>query len=297
MANYTAISFEECAAVLARSGHTLAHFSALKGGAANSSFHAVTAAGVNLVVTILDNHDASSATALGLLTDWLVVKGIETPPILYRNSSYRIAELNNKPVVLRPFIVGQQPTRLTQAQKAQVGASMAAYHRLHGMEGLGLSSRRLPTDWANDTKASAAGQVHRVVRSAEIEFENHPKLGTSLIHGDLFPDNMIWDHSGRLHTLDWETAALDWPPLDLGFTLVGLSGGGAFDQTHADALLAGYLQAGGEKPTSEDIRVGSRYAAAVLLFHRYRRHVLRQADPTKFDYWTKLLPFMDSVTP
>jgi homoserine kinase type II len=293
VANYTAITFAECARFLAQLDQVLVHFSPLSGGAANSSFHAVTSTGKELVLTVLDNHDDRTATALGSLTKWLVCKGVETPPILHRDHLTQPETPEAKPVIIRPLIRGSQPAVLTAGQ---VGASMAAVHQLDGADKLGLARRRLPIDW-EDTPFAAAELAHDVVHAAAKELEQQDTSRNCLIHGDLFPDIMIWDQAGRLHLLDWETAALDWAPLDLGFTLAGLAGGAPLAQEVSDALLAEYTEAGGQAPNPDEIRVGARYAGAVLLFYRYRRYVRQRPDPARFDYWTKLIPFMDSVLP
>lgn len=292
------MTFEEAAALLTEYDEKLDRLSTLKGGVANSSFHATTTDGSELVVTVLDNHDNDSASSLVALTRWLVDRGVRTPPILQTTSGSSLGWFNGKPVVVRPFIHGSQPGQLSVEQAQAIGESMASYHSLDGANVFTLPTRRLPIGWEEDTEARAGREVHEVVSAAAAEFATYPASGRlSLIHGDLFPDNMIWDNQERLHVLDWETAAVDWAPLDLGFTLVGLAAEGPFDQGLCNGLLAGYARGGGNTPTGEDVRVAARYACAVLLFHRYRRHVVRYPDPARVDHWKGLLPFLDSVTP
>jgi homoserine kinase type II len=293
LADYTRLSSRDLSLLLAGFGETVAHFEPIATGFANSSFHVVAGSGRELVLTVLDNHDVESTERLVRLTDWLVEEGVSTPSILRDESGSAVRFHSGHPCVVRPFVEGEQPEHLTQTQIQRVGEAMARYHALDVPPELALPTRRLPENW-REVLVDGPESLLGMVQAADVDVRRLPTTSTCLVHGDLFPDNMIWDESGTLHILDWETASIDHPVLDLGFTLVGLTGGAPLTLDIISHLTAGY------SPNHDfdfcELATASRYACAVLAFQRYNRHVVRFPNPEKADLWKGLLPFADSLT-
>ena len=266
----------------------------VKGGAANSSYRIRGREGMALVLTVLDNHNWESAVKLVALTDWLLEHSVCTPEVLTQVDGARVGVVRDHPYIARPLIEGKQPSRLNVDQAEAIGRALGQLHSLEPPSGLGLPGRRLPDDWRAEIEPQAPPELLDLLDRAAESLEVIQAAPLRLIHGDLFPDNMIWGADGQLHILDWETASVDWAPLDLGFTAVGLSNDGPLPAELADGLITGY-SAYGMSPTRDEFMLTARYACAVLAFHRFRRHVIRYPDPDRFDYWRELVPFMRSV--
>lgn len=80
---------------------------------------------------------------------------------------------------------------------------------------------------------------------AEVEFfrGRSPRLPEGTIHGDLFPDNMLWQNDMVSAVLDFEQASRGRYAYDLAVTLLAFccpSGRETLDDTLAWALVAGY---------------------------------------------------------
>jgi len=125
MADYTTLEFADASVIVRSTGRELARLEKLKGGVANSSTLAECTDGTRVVITVLDNHSWDSATSLCELTDFLIGAGIVTPPFLKFADSRELWDLHGRPVVVRPFLSGDQPMHLSAAQATRVGAALA----------------------------------------------------------------------------------------------------------------------------------------------------------------------------
>jgi len=294
MAAYSSMTLGQGRDALKPYGLTIAALAALEGGAANSSFVATTEEDEELVITVLDNHDARSASLLADLTDWLIENDVTTPPIVKDLDGHAVSRFEGKPFVVRPRIKGTQPTHLSGAEAERVGIALAHLHALEPPTKLSLPGRRLPSDWREQLGASAPGDLTAALEVAGHAFTRAETDGTSLIHGDLFPDNLIWTDAGELYLLDWETASLDWAPLDIGFTAVGLAADDLLLPGPRTGLVSGYTRDANEGAV-DLLPLVTLYACAVLMFHRYMRHAVRFPDPAREHSWAGLMPLFRSM--
>ncbi|OEU99900.1 hypothetical protein AN217_21205 [Streptomyces qinglanensis] len=120
---------------------------------------------------------------------------------------------------------------------------------------------------------------------------------STVVHGDLFADNVVVRQDGHLSVLGWETISLDDPLLDLGMAAVGLAQeAGILVAARLDALLSGYQDIA---PLSEEdaaaLPMEIVHAALIIAFHRYYRHNIRFPDPAKSSIHNEMIQFVDSV--
>lgn len=292
MADYSSLSRSECQAIVERFGWTLSDIERLKGGAANSSFRADLDGNPTVVITVLDNHSLESAHRLVELTDWLIENGVHTPPILRDVNGDAIAVHAGHPVITRPFLSGAQPDHLSVAQAAQVGRSLRELHSLRPPREIALPDRRLPDSWIQLLGGEAPSELTDVIEFAIASVGGIYPAEPKLIHGDLFPDNMIWGGGESLQMLDWETASLDLPVLDVGFCAIGMATVERTTESLWDSLISGYQGKDPIHHIEADFPRAAMYAGSVLMFHRYIRHVVRYPNADKRDYWRLLLPVL-----
>jgi homoserine kinase type II len=103
MASYTTADDVDLAAVADRYALENIRLTPLSGGAANSSFHLRTAAG-EYVLTVLDNHDLSSARRLAVHTQAVFGLGIRTAEILPTVDGDPVAEIGDRPAIVKRWI-------------------------------------------------------------------------------------------------------------------------------------------------------------------------------------------------
>ncbi|MFF8959070.1 phosphotransferase [Streptomyces sp. NPDC014894] len=303
MAKYTALDQIDLSALAGLYGLERPRLTALAGGAANSSFR-LSAAGGEYVLTILDNHDVPSARRLAAHTQAFRRLGVPTSEVVPAVDGALIGLLDGRPVMVKRWIAGEVLQPLPVALLPEAGRILARLHTLPtdspGLRDIPAGTRRLTDEHLavvpefTDTAFASwlTGRLDRV-RAAEAQRTR----ARTVVHGDLFDDNVIVGGAGRLAVLDWETVSLDDPLLDLGMAAVGLAQeDGALAPERLNALLSGYQEG---LPLSEAdasaLPMEIEHAALIIAFHRYYRHNVRFPDPAKSALHTGMIRFVDSV--
>ncbi len=122
-------------------------------------------------------------------------------------------------------------------------------------------------------------------------------LPTGLIHGDLFPDNVIYHRDRIAAVIDFEEACRYFLAFDLGMALVGLL---ALSpnlpiSTHRP-LVDGYQSV---RPLTNaekrSLQTFSEYAAVATAFWRYRQYRIVNPDPEKMDHHAQMVGIADRI--
>jgi len=277
--------------------------SPLKGGAANSSFRLSDEHG-DFVLTILDNHDEISAERLAEHTRALFVLGVPTTEVIPTVDGGLVADMRGRPLIVKRWVEGEVKDPLPHSLLPEAGRILARFHALPseapGLEDVPVGTRRLSRDHVAaitdfpDT-GFAAWLTDRLARIRVAEENN--KRRSTVVHGDLFADNIIVCPNEQLTVLDWETISLDDPLLDLGMAAVGLAEvDRALVPNRLKALVSGYQEI---TPLADRdlaaLPLEIEHAALIIAFHRYYRHNIRFRDPAKSDLYTGMIEFVESV--
>lgn len=303
MATYTSLDALDLPRLnrLYRLGETAA--APLNGGAANSSFRLDDPVSRrSYVLSALDNHDEDSAWHLARVTRALAELGLPTAHVVANTEGDDITAVDGRLYLLKELIPGEVQDPLPEALLPAAGALLA---RLHGFapDGLDLpiGTRRLSSTHraaatAFPDRAFAEwidGQLTQIGRHEE----QHRRASVP-VHGDLFADNLIVRPDGGLSVIDWETASLDDPLLDLGMAAVGLcqTSDGLLSPERFQLVLQGYE---GLRPLSAQDRAELpteiTHAAVIIAFHRYHRHNVRFPNPELATYHRQMVVFAASV--
>jgi homoserine kinase type II len=303
VATYTALDDLDLPVLAARYGLREPVVQPMKGGAANSSFRVDTPHnGRAYVLSALDNHDAASARHLAAVTRGVAAFGLPTAQVVANQDGEDVTVVGNRPFLLKDLIAGEVMDPLPSALLPAAGELLAA---LHGFApeslNLPMGTRRL----SPGHRAAAASFPDREFAAwldghlAEVDrHERDHRRRPTAIHGDLFADNIIVRPGRRLSVIDWETASLDDPLLDLGMAAVGLCQdvAGRLSRDRLELLVEGYTRA---RPLSAEDRrelpVEITHAAVIIAFHRYHRHHVRFPDPERAGYHRRMVDFVQSV--
>jgi homoserine kinase type II len=303
VATYTNLEALDLPALAGRYGLRDPVAAPLKGGAANSSFRLDTPGdGQAYVLTALDNHDEASARHLARITRAFTGLGLPTAHVVANTAGEDITVLHRKPYLLKELIPGGVEDPLPEALLPEAGELLA---RLHGFPSDGLDlpvgTRRL-----NSTHRAATAEFQDRAFASWLEAQltsigrheaDHRRAAVP-IHGDLFADNLIVRPDGGLSVIDWETASLDDPLLDLGMAAVGLcqTPDGRLSSERLRLLLRGYDRL---RPLSTEDRAELPteivHAAVIIGFHRYHRHNVRFPDPERATYHQMMVTFAGTV--
>jgi homoserine kinase type II len=302
VATYTALDALDLPLVAERYGLSGLTAESMKGGAANSSFRLVASEGREYVLTVLDNHDLAGARHLARTTRAFAQLGLSTTQVVADRDGQGITVVGERLYLLKRMIPGYVQDPLPRALLPDAGELLA---QLHGFPADGLDlpvgTRRLSAahraagvEFPDQDFAAWLETQLAVIGSHEADHRRAPVP----IHGDLFADNLIVRPDGGLSVIDWETASLDDPLLDLGMAAVGLcqDPAGRLSVERLELLLSGY---GRRRPLSAEDRaelpVEIAHAAVIIAFHRYYRHNVRFPNPERATYHRQMIAFVESV--
>ena len=135
-----------------------------------------------------------------------------------------ITSYQGKPVLLKPYIVGQVVENMDENMVSQVGAVMASLHEIPNPH------------YLSSQYAYGLETFPRVMdKGINLEYENWlaqrydflmqtipSGLPRGLIHGDVFYDNVLFDGKKFKAIIDFEEACQYYKVFDLGMAVVGL---------------------------------------------------------------------------
>lgn len=301
MATYTNLDDIDLAAVTARYGIHDPDLEPLTGGMANSSFKLRSGSG-EFVLTVLDNQDLTGARELAERTQALFQRGVPTTEVIPDVDGCTVSVIDSRPVILKRWIHGEVHDPLPDDLLSPAGRLLA---RLHGVPtdvpGLPVRTRRLSTKLEAEIDhfpdrgfAQWLTQRFQHVHAREDEMER----SSVVIHGDLFADNLLVSPERELFVIDWETASLDDPLLDVGMAIVGLARiDGTLIPHRAQKLVDGYSDI---RPLRAEelatVVTETEHAGLIIAFHRYYRHNVRFPDAQKAHIHQELVGFVDSLS-
>lgn len=286
MAILTPLSLADARRIGALYGLEIADVRGLLAGSVNSNFALTLADGRGQVfLRIYEEQQLHAASREARMLEHLAAGGVATPQPLRRqdrasgsDDAAFIAEHAGKPVALFPWVTGESlcQARVTPGATRRVGAALARVH-LVGASFKGANASRFDLDSldqrlqglrapgraadAASTAAPPASTLPPEVAAAVDELTGRlqriraaapPTSGPeTLIHGDLFRDNVLWQDGEISALLDFESASRGSATFDLAVTMLAWCFGDDLDPDLAAALAAGYTSV---RPLSTDER-------------------------------------------
>jgi homoserine kinase type II len=254
MAVYTQVPAEALATFLARYDGvgTLVSAKGIAEGVENSNYLVDTST-QRFILTLYERRvDAGDLPFFLDLLDHLAARGLPVPPAIRDRHGVAIQHLEGRPACLIRFLPGVSLGHPTPEQAANAGAALGHLHAAvadfagHRPNTLGVADWRPLLDrCGRDLDSIAPGLFARVDTAlAAVEAAWPHALPTSVIHADLFPDNVLTLGAEVTGLIDFYFACTDVRAYDLAvmhsawaFDAAGLPLPGV-----GPALLAGYTQ-------------------------------------------------------
>ena len=251
MSVYTPLSHNQLATVLDGYGFRLLDFRAASHGIENSTFLIEAEDGhqqpAPLVLTVFETLDHNALTPYLALLGHLAKQALPVPAPLQNHDGHDQITVAGKPAVLMPRLPGEHDFAVDLDRCRQVGALLA---RLHQCDTAPLQT--LPDERQRlERLATHLHQLpdeHREGATALLSDWQARPTGTTLIHGDLFRDNLLWQQGRISALLDFYNACLDYPEYDLAVTLNDwcVDSNGKPVAEREQALLESYREFGGQ---------------------------------------------------
>lgn len=250
MAVYTHLGAEDLARLI---GHyNVGELVSAKGiaeGVSNSNWLVETTGG-RFILTMYERRidTAQLPFFLGLL-DHLAANGCAVPATIHDRSGCAYREVDGKAVALIEFLPGVSPTEPTPEQARAVGAALARVH---------IAAQDFDRERDNDLSPAdtlailencgeaalggiAPGLPAILPRARQLVSRWPSGLPRSIIHSDLFPDNVLMLGNEVSGMIDFYFACNDAMAYDLAVTHAAWCfPGGNFDAALGHALVSGY---------------------------------------------------------
>lgn len=258
MAVYTHLGAEDLAAIVA--GYDVGALVSAKGiaeGVSNSNWLIETEGadgqGARFILTVYENRTevADLPFFLGLL-DHLAARGCPVPRTIHDREGAAFQMRDGKALALIEFLPGVSVSNPTAAQARAVGAALAQVHRAAADFAPIRANTMALADWQALFAAcgdAALAEIHPelpalVTRELRTLAARWPAdLPRSVVHADLFPDNVLMRGSEVMGMIDFYFACNDLAAYDVAVTHAAWSfnaDGRAYRPEIGAALLAGY---------------------------------------------------------
>jgi homoserine kinase type II len=202
----------------------------------------------HFVLTIFESISAEKLRFYIDLTSQLNEKGLPVPCPLENADGIALQNLEGKPALLIPKVSGEHPLKPTLAQCQTIARTLANIH---------LAC--LNTDWSHesdhnlawlakvaDSLASRLAPEDATLLDEISRFQqrvlDHPDLPRSIIHGDLFRDNVLYEQDQLTAIIDFYSAGNGYLLFDLAVLVNDWCSiaDGSLNLEAAEAIIAAY---------------------------------------------------------
>ena len=302
---YTDVSAEEASWLLSAAGVApLAKIESLAGGWANSNYLVTLEDGVKLVLKVWDERPPEEVTQILEHTCWLADHGVLTPAPLLLEGGVRMLVKDNLAWMLMPFIDGgwlpSDTSSLYELGKAQAQMHAVPIHEsISNTFAIGyvLWDKMVEDAYEN---GSMTPFLHLLEEESRRRKQSIPdNLPTGIIHGDLYPDNVIGREGEVLALLDFEEICIESLAMDLVTTYVGFGWKDGLPVPELwDALLAGYESVrrltDAERAALPDLH---RFAVLAVAAWRYWQFVIHVPGTEHTDRYVEMAERLDKPLP
>lgn len=252
MAVYTQVSAEELSALL--DSYEVGGLVSAKGiaeGVENSNY-LVDTTDNRFILTLYEKRvDSSDLPFFMALLDHLADKGLPVPRAIRDRAGRQIQQVAGRPACLIEFLPGVSVSHPSPAQSCAAGAALGRMHAaladfaLERPNALGLAGwHNLAARCGADLDRISPGLGARVEEELKWLDRHWPaELARSVIHADLFPDNVLMRGDNVTGMIDFYFACSDVRAWDVAVTHSAWcfeNDGRGFHADRAAALIAGY---------------------------------------------------------
>ena len=251
-------------------------------GYSNRSYRVETKSGVFLFREFLQQSRRQVLQEFALLSA-VENHGCPVPRPISSLAGENLIAANGRLFALFPFIAGAEPPLCNETAR-QVGRAAGHLSLINGVEGF---DALLGASWMNAMefmKSPAARALSEdeqlFIREESAYFQRAlpTDLPRGVIHGDLFPDNVLFEKDELVAILDFEEAADDTLVLDVGIAINGFCFiNQELDRALMEAFLEGYESCRKLlEPERRHLSTYIRYGLFGILFW----HISHRATPS-----------------
>lgn len=200
---------------------TLLDAQGISAGSENTNYFVDCEKG-RFVLTLIERGPVDELPFLISLLDCLHESRLPVPYAVADRTGKKLHELKGRPAILQPRLPGEHRTAPDATHCAAVGGMIAELHRAGATCNLHRTSERGPS-WVLQHAAQLLTRQWHTHRSwlapllADLDawLADEPSLSSTVIHGDLFRDNVLFSGHHITGVIDFHNAASGWVLMDL----------------------------------------------------------------------------------
>ena len=257
MAVYTVVTAEALSALLSR--YDVGHLVSAKGiaeGVENTNYLVDTTRG-RFILTLYEKRvDETELPFFLALLDHLADRELAVPRAICDTSGVQLQQVAGRPACLIEFLPGFSVSEPTPAQARTTGAALGKMHHAvtdfagHRRNALGLEGwHALAARCGDDLDRISVGLRARIGEELDWLDANWPRtLATSVVHADLFPDNVLMRGDDVGGIIDFYFACSEIRAWDIAVAHAAWSfdtDGHRYNAAVGEALLEGYQSSHG----------------------------------------------------
>lgn len=274
-------------------------FKALGGGYTNSSFLLQTLS-AKYILTICEDKSWEEIESLTNLLKHLEIHNFNTTRVIMNVHQSYLDEYDGRPVYVKKYLDGQNVEKPSSNLISEIGHSIAQLHKIAAPDylptnfpyGLDYFNEIINSDISNPFIKWLEDKLLLLRQLLVFDLPN------SLVHGDIFSDNMIQKNGRLVAIIDFEESSFYPCVFDLGMAIVGIFADYDFvDLGKAQILISAYQEVR-ELTRSEKIqlRLYCVYGAVATAFWRFRQYHIRHPTPKNFEKHEQMVKIADSLT-
>ena len=215
----------------------------LKGGSANTN-HLIETTEQKYVLTICDSKTFEATKILVDLLKHLANHHFKTSKVIANKAGESIHFFNNKPIILKEYIVGKVIRNHTDDTLEQIGQTIAKLHLIPSPDYLSKPAS-CGTEILSQLKNEISHPFVDWLDEMHVYVKNNidHDLPKTLVHRDIFFSNVIIDNEDQPIIFDFEEACYYYRMYDIGMAIIGLCNEqGTINFSKVDKLIHGYEQ-------------------------------------------------------
>ena len=302
---YTEVSSNDADELLIQAGLSgLNKIEPLDGGWANSNYILTLEDGSKVVLKVWDERPPEEIDLVLQNTLWLAKHEIPTPVPLTFNDGSNLVLKNGAAWMLMPYVEGNWLSSDYESLFA-LGKIQAQLHEIpspdniHPSFSMGLELWKKMFDLAEQQNLDSEFIDLLKMEMNSLQGSLFDRLPQGIIHGDLFPDNVLGSNGEISAILDFEEVCTGPKAFDLVMSFVGFGWeGGEPVEERWTALLQGYESV---RPLSnnEKIALGDlhRYATLSIAAWRYWKFVMLMPPSENTNRYLEMVGRLDKIPP
>ena len=271
MAVLTSVGLEDARRIGREYGLSIASVRGILAGSVNTNYECSLEGGGRVFLRVYEEQDAAGAAREIRLLEHLGSRGVPTVRPLFRTAAgdrdaQTLSSYSWKAAAIFPWVDGEIlcQKRVTPDVMEQVGSALARIH-VAGADFQGAEHSRFDATHLGGRLGKLRAQgygratpggpvlggeigedVERLSEKLAAHVERERARGgaapASLVHGDVFRDNVLWRDGRMAAVLDFESASLGSVTFDLCVTMLAWCYGDTLEQPLARALAGGYVR-------------------------------------------------------